>query len=214
MFLKRPLAGRPARIPLCQRSCRLDRAVPRDIAGLIPSIGERIAPDKAKHLGHVRILSPPRTRAGSLVETSRKSRGCGVTVVTMRKRSPVENIIGSRADRRSGGAEMSAHYVTVETKLYCHGQYQTVMLGDVTIGPDLLYPALTALVGKMTRLVMSHPFAQPSSACHGGRQCNPRQRRTGSPVMTPVPWSACGRERRRMRRVLVGCTTGKARHSA
>jgi hypothetical protein len=29
MFLKRPLAGRPARIPLCQSSCRLDRAVPR-----------------------------------------------------------------------------------------------------------------------------------------------------------------------------------------
>ena len=29
MFLKRPLAGRSARIPLCQSSCRLDRAVPR-----------------------------------------------------------------------------------------------------------------------------------------------------------------------------------------
>jgi hypothetical protein len=52
------------------------------------------------------------------------------------------------------------HYVTVEAKLYWHGQYQSVMLGHVTIGPALPYPALTALIGKMTRLVMSYPTSQ------------------------------------------------------
>jgi len=52
------------------------------------------------------------------------------------------------------------HYVSVEAKLYWHGQYQSVMLGHVTIGPALPYPALTALIGKMTRLVMSYPTSQ------------------------------------------------------
>lgn len=63
------------------------------------------------------------------------------------------------------------HYVTIEAKLYWHGQYQTVMLGHATIGSGVQDPALTALIAKMTRLVMSYPMSdtgQPRNA--GGGQ--------------------------------------------
>jgi hypothetical protein len=52
------------------------------------------------------------------------------------------------------------HYVTIEAKLYYHGQYQTVMLGHVTIGAAVPDPDLTTLIGKMTRLVMAYPMSQ------------------------------------------------------
>ncbi|HUJ97695.1 MAG TPA: hypothetical protein VLV85_05570 [Stellaceae bacterium] len=56
---------------------------------------------------------------------------------------------------------MPAHYyMTVEAKLYWHGQYQTVMLGHVTTGVAMPDPDLTALIGKMTRLVMAYPMSQ------------------------------------------------------
>ncbi len=52
------------------------------------------------------------------------------------------------------------HYVTIEAKLYWHGQYQTVMLGHVTTGATMPDPDLTALIGKMTRLVMAYPMSE------------------------------------------------------
>ncbi|HUC65061.1 MAG TPA: hypothetical protein VMA53_06525 [Stellaceae bacterium] len=52
------------------------------------------------------------------------------------------------------------YYVTVEAKLYWHGQYQTVMLGHVTTGTATPDPDLTALIGKMTRLVMAYPMSE------------------------------------------------------
>ncbi|HZB93408.1 MAG TPA: hypothetical protein VE397_18315 [Stellaceae bacterium] len=63
------------------------------------------------------------------------------------------------------------HYLTIEAKLYWHGQYQTVMLGHATIGAGLPDPALTELIARMTRLVMSYPMSdmgQPRTA--GGGQ--------------------------------------------
>jgi hypothetical protein len=51
-------------------------------------------------------------------------------------------------------------YMTVEAKLYWHGQYQTVMLGHVTTGAAMPDPDLTALIGKMTRLVMAYPMSE------------------------------------------------------
>jgi hypothetical protein len=54
----------------------------------------------------------------------------------------------------------SRYYVTVEAKLYYHGQYQTVMLGHVTIGGAAPDPDLTTLIGKMTRLVMAYPMSK------------------------------------------------------
>jgi len=41
-----------------------------------------------------------------------------------------------------------------------HGQYQKAMLGHVTIGPARPHRDLTALIGKMTRFVMSDPTGQ------------------------------------------------------
>jgi hypothetical protein len=54
------------------------------------------------------------------------------------------------------------YYVTVEAKLYWHGQYQTVMLGHVTTGSAIPDPDLTALIGKMTRLVMAYRMSENS----------------------------------------------------
>jgi hypothetical protein len=55
---------------------------------------------------------------------------------------------------------MPAHYyMTVEAKLYWHGQYQTVMLGHVTTGTAMPDPDLSALIDKMTRLVMAYPMS-------------------------------------------------------
>jgi hypothetical protein len=51
------------------------------------------------------------------------------------------------------------HYVTIEAKLYWHGQYQTVMLGHVTMGAAAPDPDLTTLIGKMTRLVLAYPIS-------------------------------------------------------
>lgn len=51
------------------------------------------------------------------------------------------------------------HYVTVAAKLYRHGQYLTTTLGHVTIGPALPHHDLTALIGKMTRRLVSYPAA-------------------------------------------------------
>jgi hypothetical protein len=68
---------------------------------------------------------------------------------------------------------MPAHYyMTVEAKLYWHGQYQTVMLGHVTTGVAMPDPDLTTLIGKMTRLVMAYPMSEnvrrPGVASGGG----------------------------------------------
>jgi hypothetical protein len=52
------------------------------------------------------------------------------------------------------------HYMTVEAKLYWHGQYQTVMLGHVTTGTAMPDPDLSALIDKMTRLVMAYPMSE------------------------------------------------------
>jgi hypothetical protein len=55
---------------------------------------------------------------------------------------------------------MPAHYyMSVEAKLYWHGQYQTVMLGHVTTGTIMPDPDLSALIAKMTRLVMAYPMS-------------------------------------------------------
>ena len=49
--------------------------------------------------------------------------------------------------------------MTVEAKLYWHGHYQTVMLGHVTTGTAMPDPDLSALIDKMTQLVMSYPMS-------------------------------------------------------
>jgi hypothetical protein len=61
------------------------------------------------------------------------------------------------------------YYMTVQAKLYWHGQYQTVMLGHATTRAAVPDPDLTALIGKMTRLVMAYPMSQnrPSGVALG-----------------------------------------------